>query len=140
MEKNNSNVAQSAASPSIDFSRSESFRNEYSNNSLLQSSARDLKILFGELDQTKGPNTVLQHTGITLSWPQAKVMSYYLQIHLAIHELEYGRTTLPKGVIVDVPEPSPEMIKQYPQALEVYEAVLKLHDAFLASNPEAASS
>ncbi|MGB9203418.1 MAG: hypothetical protein WCB94_05515 [Terriglobales bacterium] len=122
----------------IEFRRSEGFRNEYANNTFLESTAWDLKVIFGQADLAISPNTVVQHTGITLSWPQVKILLYFLQIHLTVHEVDYGRLTIPKGVIVDVPVPDKETLKQYPNAMQIYKEMCKVHDDFLAANPEAA--
>jgi hypothetical protein len=121
-----------------DHRRSEEFQSKYANNVFLQSTAWDLTMNFGEVDQTIGPNTVIQHTGVTLPWPQVKILQYYLQVHLAAHELDHGRITIPKGVIVDIPAPTKEQIKEYPNAVQLHNIWSKLHDDFLTANPEAA--
>jgi hypothetical protein len=122
-----------------DHRKSEEFQNKYANNAYLLSTAWDLTINFGEVDQSIGPNTVIQHTGITLPWAQVKILEYYLQVHLAAHELDYGRITLPKGVVVDVPPPTRDQIKEYPNAVQLHQIWNKLRSEFLSANPEAGS-
>ena len=57
---------------------------DYANNVFFVGSIWDLKILFGEL--TAVEQQVDWHTAMTLPWAQAKLMSYYLQINIALHE------------------------------------------------------
>lgn len=58
------------------FKRSEEFAALYANNVQMEMSAWDLKFIFGQLDQAEG--FVEQHTSITVSWQQAKIMAYFL--------------------------------------------------------------
>jgi len=121
----------------IEFRKSDSLANVYANHSLLQSTGWDIKVIFGEVDQSISPNTVVQHTAVTLPWTQAKILAYFLQIHLAAHEVALGRVAIPQGVIPDIPVP-PRDAKDPLQAQQLYKVWSQLHDAFLAANPEAA--
>jgi hypothetical protein len=122
----------------IDYRRDdERFIEGYANNVYLESSAWDLRLIFGQIQPAKGPNVVVQHTAITLPWSQAKVLSYLLQFHLIGQELENGKVAVPKGVIVRPTPPSDELKKQFPNAPKIFEAVRKLYDDFVAANPDA---
>ena len=54
----------------LDLRRDEEFASLYANNVQLESSVWDLKIMFGQLDQAKGPNVINQHTAMTMSHTQ----------------------------------------------------------------------
>src|SRR5689334_3796431 len=75
----------------IEFKRSEDFVELYANNVKFESSVWDLKLVFGELDQSLGPNVVVQHTAITIPWPQIKLLLFGLNISLTEHEGRAGR-------------------------------------------------
>jgi hypothetical protein len=124
--------------PQIQRQRSESFRSVYANNSFLELSAWDVKINFGEIEQSIDPNTIINHTAITMPWAQAKILAYFLQVHVAAHEIDHGHLVIPVGVIPGVPAPDQETLKQWPNATRVYQAWTKLHDEFIVANPEAA--
>lgn len=110
-----------------DLHRSEDFTSAYANHSFLEPSAWDLKIIFGELDQSVEPLVVQQHSSITLPWPQAKVFLYFLRLQVAAHEMANGKINLPPGVIPpEIEKPTEEQLKQEPKAMEAYEAFKKI--------------
>jgi hypothetical protein len=108
------------------FERDEDFASLYANNIWYESSAWDLRLLFGQLDQSKGPNVVAQHTAIALSWLQVKLMIYYLQINLALHEVQNGRVAIPASVMPPEPEPLTSELQDDPLAKTTREIVVKL--------------
>ena len=66
---------------------------EYANSVGFHPTIWDLKILFGELS-SRTPS-VDWHTSMTLSWAQVKLMAYYLQVNLALHESRSGNINVP---------------------------------------------
>lgn len=116
----------------IVFTKTDDFRSEYANNSLLQVSNWDLKIIFGELDQSKGPNDVIQKVAITLPWPQAKVLSYFLTLNLITHEAVNQREVIPSGIIPPLPKEAPPGV-----TAEAFRKAREFYDKFIAENPEA---
>jgi hypothetical protein len=102
--------------------RSADFIERYANYAHLESSLWDSKILFGQTDQTLG-NTVPVHTALTLPWPQLKVLSYFLSVHLAAYEADNGRIKIPSGIVPPAPPNS---------------AFRGLYEKFIATNPESA--
>lgn len=116
----------------IQFTRDENFVTDYANNSVLESSNWDLKITFGHLDQSLGPNQVLQTTAITLPWAQAKVLHYFLTLHLISHEAEIGRIVIPSGIIGELPKEAPAGTNK-----EGFQKALKFNAEFMAENQEA---
>jgi hypothetical protein len=120
-------------------SHSEDFASEYANHVQFELSAWDLKLIFGQLEQSLAPNAVVQHTAITLPWPQIKIMTYLLQINLAVHELLNGRISVPGGII-----PNPERIIEGAAQFRdtdseaIKKLMLERYEAFIKENPEAA--
>jgi len=123
----------------IDYKRlpDDKFFEGYANNVVFESSAWDLRLIFGKLDQSKGPNTVVQHSAITLPWSQVKAGIYLLQLHLAFHEAVNGKVYVPKGIINPPVPPTEDQEKTLPHAREVFEFVQKLFKQFSEANPEA---
>jgi hypothetical protein len=98
----------------------------------LESSNWDLKVTFGHLEQSLGPNEVTQTTAITIPWAQAKVFHYFLTLHLIAHETELGRLVIPSGIIGEFPKELPAGANK-----EGYQKALKFAEQFMAENPEA---
>ena len=106
----------------------------YANNVFYESSSWDLKLIFGQLDQSEGKIRVVQHSAITLPWPQIKLMVYWLKGQIEAHELKNGKVQIPPPII---PPPLPplteELKKTDPNAEEVYAIFNRLRDEFIAS-------
>src|SRR5712671_4562050 len=85
------------------FEPTEDFLRDYANNVMFEPSFWDLKMIFGQLDQQEMPATVVQHTEMTVPWATAKLMSYFLQVFLAIHESDNGKIKLPPNVLPPLP-------------------------------------
>lgn len=106
----------------------------YANNILYESSSWDLKLIFGQLDQSEGKIKIVKHSAITIPWIQAKLMIYWLRGQIEAHELKNGKIQIPPPVI---PPPLPplteELKKTDPNAEEVYAIFNRLRDEFIAS-------
>lgn len=126
----------------IDYRQTDDFSTGYANNVYLEGSLWDLKLVFGQNDQHLGPNTVVQHTAITMPWAQIKVLTYFLNNHLAAHEITNSRIIIPPNVIPVVTGEAPpkELVKDNPKLPEVLAAFKVSYDAFIAANPEAATA
>ncbi len=71
----------------------------YANYANYEVSDLDLKILFGQLDQS-GPNAAVDwHTAVTVAWAEAKIMSYFLRINLAVYEANHGVIKIPASML-----------------------------------------
>ena len=116
----------------LKFERDEDFASFYANHVWYESSVWDLKLIFGQLDQSKGPNVITQHTAIALSWIQVKIMIYFLQVNLAIYEVHNGKVSIPASVVPPPPELTPELQKD-PLAKAGREKVLQLHELLIKS-------
>jgi len=118
------------------FKRDEDFVSLYANHVFYEVSAWDLKLIFGQLDQARSPNLVAQHTAIALSWMQVKIMIYYLQVHLAIYEAQYGKVVIPAAILPPPPPgPLPPEIENDPVARASSDRVREIY-ALWAAPPE----
>lgn len=120
----------------IEFKRVEDFERSYANNVQVLSNNWDLELVFGELDQAQGPNIIIQHTAITIPWAQAKILWYFLGVHITGHESEFGRIKIPAAIIPEVSEQKPKALEQVPDHL--WKQFRKQYEDFIKANPESA--
>ncbi len=104
------------AAPMIEFTRSEQFASVYANNAVYEASAWDLKITLGILDQRGGKLSVEQHTSVSIPWPSAKMLLYYLQINILAYELENGKIKIPATGLPPAALPLPPELENNPLA------------------------
>lgn len=110
----------------------EDFTAVYANNVNFEATAFDLKILFGELNQSFETLTVDQHTSVTMTWLEAKLLLHYLSVQLAAYEIGNGKIVVPQAILP--PEPPPPTLEQQnedPKALQVYETLIKMRREFV---------
>jgi len=129
---------QSPESPveQLEFRHADNFVRRYANNVQFELTAWDLTIVFGELRQNQpgqqaGKPIVEQHTSITISWPEVKLLCAYLQVNIAAHELDDGKVTVSPRVF-PVPPPIPDEQANNPSAQAIRNLLLKLRDQVLA--------
>jgi hypothetical protein len=120
--------------PQLTYERTEDFSDLYANNIFYETSSWDLKLIFGQLDQSEGKAKVAQHTAIAVPWPMVKLMVYWLRGQIEAHELVNGKIHVPPPLI---PSPLPplteELRKLDPNAEAVYAIFNRLRDEFAAS-------
>lgn len=116
--------------------RGHEFVSRYANNVQLESSAFDLKLVFGLLDQSGAQNletpSVDQHTAMSLSWTEVKLLIFFLQLHLAGYEAENGKVKVPIAALP--PEPPSVLPAQFdtPQGRQGIELIRQMRAQFLA--------
>ncbi|MGA2148679.1 MAG: hypothetical protein ABSH49_27360 [Bryobacteraceae bacterium] len=115
------------------FTRDEDFVSLYANNVQYEPSVWDLKMVFGELDQSKGPSAVEQHTAITLSWPEAKIAAYFMLLHIVGHQARNGFIQLHNSVIPPRPDPEGPTVEVNDKDLVRYFAWV--HEQFFSGHP-----
>ena len=117
--------------PPVKFEHTQDFESRYANNVQSEHSVWDFKVIFGTLDQSVQPNRVMQHTSVNLPWLQVKLLSYYLNVAVAVHESEHGKITIPKNVM----PPNPETIdpSAFGLSAHLHEIVEKVYKNFLAT-------
>lgn len=119
--------------PSIKYKRIENFISAYANNVILESSTWDLKLVCGQLDQSSTPNTVAQNVAVTLPWPQAKLLAFYLRLHVEAEEIADGKIHIrPDLVPAEPPPPTPEQ-ESDPNLKRFYDFMVKLREEFIAN-------
>jgi hypothetical protein len=114
------------------FKRENDFESLYANSVLAESSVWDLKVIFGILDQSMTPNQVIQHTSVNLPWTQVKLLIYFAQIHLAIHEFLNGKVSIPQSVRPPAPG-SIALPDTFPTTPALMETLKKLYDEFIST-------
>jgi len=112
-------------------SRHENFESWYANNIQLIPSEWDLRMLFGEVDFTQ--MIVQQHTAMTVTWLQAKLLLYFLTVQVGIYELMHKKIDVPPSVQPIDPQPPTGEIANDPDAQKVYEYMKKLRAQFIDS-------
>lgn len=124
------------AQQGLTFERHENFESWYANNVQFQASEWDLKFIFGELDQSGGKPTVIQHTSIVQSWLQAKIMHYFFTLQLGAFEMLHGKIPVPPSVMPPEPTPPDGDLKDDPAAQQIYEYIKKVREVFLAQQSQ----
>jgi len=113
------------------------FTEEYANNVFFEPSAWDLKLIFGQLDQQQGKNLIRQHTAMTLSWPQIKILSFWLRGYVEFHEHLNGLIQVPEnGIPPEVTPPTADQKDADPSVEKAYEIFKRLRAELLASQPK----
>jgi hypothetical protein len=121
--------------PGIKFEREEGFTTLYANNTQFEASAWDLKIIFGQLDQSKGVDAVIQqHTAMTLSWTHAKLMAYFLLANVIAQQARTGFISVPPAVIPPRPDRSDPTLDNE-EARRAVDYLAWVHDQFFGPNP-----
>lgn len=110
------------------------FDDVYANNSSFEISVWDLKIIFGQLDQSSGSAEVDWHTAVTMPWAAAKIACYYLRANIAIQEARIGPIRIPQEVLPPPPNSPSGDTKDNPTAIAVYEQLKKMHDELVEDN------
>lgn len=124
---------QTAASSQFDFERDADFVSLYANHVWFENSAWDLNLVFGQLDPSRGPNAVRQHTAIALSWMQAKLLAHFIEVNILLHEAHNGKVAIPPHL--RPPEISPLTAEEEkdPVKRETNKRIRELRETFLES-------
>jgi hypothetical protein len=117
----------------LQLKRDEDFTSLYANNVQFEISVWDLKMIFGQLDQSAGM-VVEQHTAMTLPWPQAKLAAYFMVVNMIIHQSQMeAPIQLHASAIPKRPDPSDPGVDEANQKLVEY--LGWIHDQFFGPNP-----
>ncbi len=112
----------------------EEFFSFYTNNIQIQQTVFDLKLIFGELVQSQGKLAYVdQHSSVTMSWVQAKLLLYFLQLNMIAFEDINGKIKIPPELIPPEIVPIAEDNKDTPQAQALYELLKKFREQFISS-------
>jgi len=116
----------------LQFKRGEDFESLYANNVRFESSVWDLKLIFGQLDQSTGGEVIELHTAVTIPWTTAKILLHYLRVNIALHELENGKIRMPSRVFPNAPPPLTSELDNNVLAKAALELAVKLRAEFVA--------
>lgn len=94
----------------------------YANYANFEPSDLDVKIVFGQLNQHSGNRTVDWHTAVTMAWAEAKMLSYFLRVNLAIYEAQQGTVKVPVSMLPSTIV-SPDDIEDNPVSKKIFDTV-----------------
>jgi hypothetical protein len=120
------------APQALQFKRDEDFESLYANNVRFESSVWDLKLIFGQLDQSTGQEVIELHTAMTIPWTTAKLMLYYLQLNIVVHELENGKIRINPRVYPMMPPPLTPEFDNNELAKAAHELAVKMRAEFIS--------
>lgn len=138
MDSENNVTTTPTAGPSVpttaDVRRDEeNFIEGYANHIAVESNAFDLKMVFGLYDHRAAPKPVVnQFSSMNISWPEVKILIFFLQLHVAGYELDNGNIKVPDSAIPPELPPLPETLDN-PKARQAYEMLKKMREEFVAS-------
>jgi hypothetical protein len=107
-------TTQQSTTPQQVFERAPNFSTHYANNIYFESTAWDMKLTFGHIDQATGTIVIKHDFAVTIPWPQAKLALFWLRLHVELGEAEVGvkipirRDLLPAELPEKFPEPADE--------------------------------
>jgi len=124
---------ETSTTPGLQFKRIDDFISLYANNIQIEQTAFDLKLVLGELDQSQGKVRVEQHSSVTISWGQAKLLVYYLQLNIAGYELQMGKVKVREDLVpAPFPQLSPEQEKD-PKIRELFNILKSIREQFVSN-------
>jgi hypothetical protein len=126
---------QAVPSSVLQLKRSDEFESLYANNVRFESSLWDLKLIFGQLDQSTGSEVVELHTAITLPWAAAKIGLYYLRLHVALYEMENGKIWINPRIYPSEPPPLPLEAEGNELIRKARELSIGMREEFIAAQP-----
>jgi len=113
------------------YARIEDFYTDYANNVFLEPSFWDLKLVFGQLDQSTNPATTEQRAALTIPWTQAKILNFLLTAHIYAYELKNEKIIIPPDIIPpEAPPPTEDLKESEPYLSNVFEHLRKLRAEF----------
>ncbi len=121
--------------PPIKYERAENFTTYYANSVLYESSAWDIKLILGQIDQAAQPTTtVKQQLAVTIPWPQAKLALFWLRFQVEAAEASVGaKIPIRKDLLPVEPPPLKPEEENDPATKQAYELYLKLRNEFVAT-------
>jgi hypothetical protein len=117
--------------------RDPNFVSLYANNVVVESTAFDMKLVFGVIDLRNPLDPAVdQQAGVNLSWPEVKLLLYWMKVHLAAHEGENGKVKLPASVLPGEIPPNPPPPFDNAKGREAFELMRRMRAEFIASLSE----
>ncbi len=115
-----------------EYQKTEDFATVYANNVRYESSVWDLKMIFGDLDQSQGKEVVQLHTFVSIPMIKSKIIADMLRLNVEAYELDNGNIDVPIRVIPPGVELEAEQ-EQNPLFRSIRDLVNKRRAEFIAS-------
>jgi hypothetical protein len=134
-------AAQAATTPPLKYERTEQFVSSYANSLILESTAWDIKLIFGLVEQVAGTMpaeaVVKQHLAVTIPWSHAKLALFWLRLQVEAAEASVKakipiRSDLLPPEVSQLPRLTPEQ-ENDPSVKEFRELYRRIREEFLAS-------
>jgi hypothetical protein len=135
LEKEMPNKSEPKKVADLQYRRTDDFVKSYANNAYYESSAWDLTIVFGQLDQVVGsPAIIRQNIAITIPWAQAKLLSYFVRLHVEANEVQNGKVSIRPDLLPPVPPALTGEEAKDPNAQKLFELATKLREELIANS------
>ena len=117
--------------------RTQDFRDYYANSIFYESTAWDMKLTLGHIDQATGPRLVVKNDcSVTIPWPHAKLAIFWLRMHVELAEAEVNnKIPIRKDLIPpELPERLSEQLEANPASAKQFREVYnRIRAEFLAT-------
>ncbi len=124
-----------APAPAPTIERSTDFHSYYANNILFESTAWDMKLTFGHIDNASvTPLLIKNDCSVTIPWPQAKLALFWLRLHVEGAEAEVGvKIPIRKDLLPgELPEHLPGLAQENDPRVKMFREIYnKLRAEFL---------
>ena len=125
---------ESAAEPSVIVRREDDFFKYYANSVTAESTAWDLKLVFGQFDSVDNQQFNSQKLSVTMSFGLARLMVFWIESQIIAHEIETGtKVRLRDNVLPPALPPLPPEMQNDRQLVKLHDEVAKLRASLIAS-------
>jgi len=92
----------------------------------------DLDFIFGQLSRAPGKGEPFTdwHTKVAMPWAEAKLVSFYLRLNLALYESSNGLIKLPAGML-PATIPTPEDLDTNPASRALFEKITAIRNELM---------
>jgi len=127
-------MTDTAPKPAPQVDRAPDFTTRYANNIYFESTAWDMKLTFGHVEQATDPVVITHDFAVTIPWPQVKLALFWLRLHVELAESEIGvKIPIRKDLIpAELTELEPQQ-EDDPALIRFREIYDKLRIEFLAT-------
>jgi hypothetical protein len=114
--------------------RTNDFLSVYANNVVVDATAWDLTLTFGQFDKRPdGAKVNNQRLSVNMPFALAKLMLFWVELQILSHEVQTGqRVALRPSVLPDAPPPV-DPGEPDPNVLKLHDAITQLRNRLLAS-------
>jgi hypothetical protein len=113
--------------------RAADFTTRYANNVYFESTAWDIKLTFGHVEQATDPVVIKHDFAVTIPWPQAKLTLFWLRLHVETAEAEIGAKIPIRKDLLPAELPKSESGQDDPTMKKFREIYERLRTEFLAT-------